>query len=172
MANNINMKQALCYIAGLGLILGLIVHVVSLFDIYIGDKLPYIWIFHAGIFIVWIPVIFEFKKNSNFRTRMKPSEFFRSIFKDTPKPVMVISIVFFLYAIINFILSLQVSGGGIPDLMDGKYVIHNHGSVIKELTETEYLKMKANEIRSFSGLWMAFYGLAMGIFWHKGTKEK
>lgn len=166
------MKKTLCYIAGLGLILGFIVHIVSLIGIYIGDKFPYIWALHIGVFIVWIPAILELRKNPeiknpNFKTSINPFKFFRIIFKDTPRPVMIISIIFFFYASINFWLFTQASSGGVPEVIDGKYVINNHGSIIKELTESEYFKMKANDIRGFSGHWMAFYGLAVGILWPK-----
>jgi len=171
------MKKTLCYIAGLGLILGLIVHVISLFGIYIGDRIPFVWVLHVGIFIVWIPAILELKKNPefqqpDFKTSMNPKKFYGAVFKDTPKPIMYLSIGFFIYAAINFILFMQASGGGVPDIMDGKYVINNHGSIIRELTEIEYFKLKANELRGFSGHWMAFYGFAMGILWPKMIYEK
>ena len=45
------MKKIICYIAGLGLIFGLIIHIISLFGIYIGDKIPFIWALHIGVFI-------------------------------------------------------------------------------------------------------------------------
>jgi hypothetical protein len=56
------MKKTLCYLAGLGLVLGLIVHIFSLLGIYIGDKILFILTLHIGIFIVWIPAILELKK--------------------------------------------------------------------------------------------------------------
>ena len=166
------MKKTLCFIAGLGLLLGFIVHVVSLFGFYIGEKFPFIWALHVGIFIVWLPAILELKKNPELNQQnavnfSNPFKVFGIIFKDTPKPVMIISVVFFFYATINFLLFMLAGQGGVPDIIDGKYVIHNHGSIMNELTETEYFKMKANEIRGFSGHWMAFYGFAMGILWPK-----
>ncbi len=166
------MKKHFCFIAGLGFTLGLIVHIISLQGIYIGDKAPYIWVLHAGILVVWLPAILEFKKNPDLKqpsssTITNPFKFYGTIFKDTPKPVMIISVVFFFYAMINFILFMQAGEGGIPDIIEGKYVIHNHGSIIRELTELEYDKIRANEIRGFSGHWMAFYGVATGILWPK-----
>lgn len=62
--------------------------------------------------------------------------------------------------------------GGVPGIMDGKYVIHNRGSIVKELTETEYFKMKAHETLEFSGHWMTFYAVAMGILWPKANKQE
>jgi hypothetical protein len=56
---------------------------------------------------------------------------------------------------------------GSPDIIDGKYVLENHGTLIRELSEVEYFKLRANEIRGFSGHWMVFYSLSMGILWPK-----
>ena len=175
--NNKLMKKTLCFIAGLGLILGLLVHVISLLGIYIGDKVPFVWVLHLGIFIVWLPAILILKKNPDFqqpdfKTSLNPKKFYGSLFKDSPKPIMIISLFFFVYAMINFFLFIQAGQGGVPSIIDGKYVINNHGSIIKELTETEYFKMKANEIRGFSGHWMAFYGISMGILWPKKDKQE
>lgn len=169
------MKKILCYIAGTGFILGLIVHVISLFGIYLGEKFPIIWALHIGIFVVWLPAILELKKNpelnqQNLNSMSNPFKFFGIIFKNTPRPVIIISVFFFFYATINFSLFMIVGQGGVPDIIDGKYVIHNHGSIINELTEIEYYKMKANEIRGFSGHWMAFYSFATAILWPKTDK--
>lgn len=171
------MKKTLCFISGLGFILGFIVHVVSLLGIYLGEKFPFIWALHVGIFIVWLPAILELNKNpelkqQNIGTLSNPFKFFGIMFKNAPKPIMIISVVFFFYATINFLLYMLAGQGGVPDIIDGKYVIHNHGSIINELSETEYLKMKANVIRGFSGHWMAFYGVAMGILWPKTDKQQ
>lgn len=171
------MKKTLCIIAGIGFVLGLIVHLISLAGIYIGDKVPYIWGLHIGVFIVWLPAILELRKNPDlkqpsFGTMTNPFKFFGTIFKDKPKPLMIISVVFFFYAIINFSLSMQAGEGGVPDIMDGKFIINNHGSIIRELTEVEYNRMRANEIRGFSGHWMAFYSFAMGILWTQTDKQE
>jgi hypothetical protein len=64
---------------------------------------------------------------------------------------------FFAYAFINFALFFFLSRGGTPDVRDGKYVLHNHGNVIRELSEDEYELQTAYVVRGFSGHWMIFY---------------
>lgn len=169
------MKKIICYIAGLGLIFGLIIHIISLFGIYIGDKIPFIWALHIGVFIVWLPAILELRKNpvlksQNFGTITSSLKFFGIIFKDTPKPIMILSVVFFVYATINSFLFIP-SVGRMPGIVDGKYVILDHGTIISNLSEAEYFKLKANEILLFSGYWIGLYGLAMGILWPKIDKQ-
>ncbi|GAA4840690.1 hypothetical protein [Algivirga pacifica] len=165
-------KTTFCILAGLGLILGLTVHIISLLGIYIGDSIPFVWMLHLGIFVVWVPAVLLLKDNPelqqlNASKNKNPLKFYGILFKNAPKPVMVISLFFFAYAMINFFLFMQSGGGGVPSIIDGKYVINNHGNIIKELTEAEFFKMKANEIRGFSGHWIAFYSLSMGILWPK-----
>jgi hypothetical protein len=75
--------------------------------------------------------------------------------------------VFFAYAIINFALFFFLSRGGTPDVRDGKYVLHNHGTVIRELSEDEYELQNAYILRGFSGHWMIFYLIPALYFWYR-----
>lgn len=62
------------------------------------------------------------------------------------------------------------SEGGGPHIVDGKYVLQNHGNIIREITMEEYDAFQANELRGFSGHWMAFYAFAAGILYPKKYK--
>ncbi len=164
------MKKNLFYFAATGWVLGLIVHLLSLAGFNITDKVPFVWLLHIGVFVVWIPAIIEMKNNEELReykksgvlNRMKPFGFFKIIFKETPTWLKTIAIGGFFYAIINFIWCF-IFHLGIPDIWDGEYILHNHGQLIKTLTEQEYNHYKANELRGFSGHWLAFYGFAAAI---------
>ncbi len=164
------MKTFLFYFAVTGWTIGLIVHLLSLAGFDITDKVPFIWILHLGIFVVWLPTVLALKQNvelkaylqSGMRNRMNPFGFFKIIFKQTPTWLTIVAIVGFYYAIINFIL-FMTSQLGVPDIKDGQYILHNHGQLIKTLTEQEYHHYKANEVRGFSGHWLAFYGVAAAV---------
>ncbi|MES1181693.1 MAG: hypothetical protein ABUL44_02765 [Flavobacterium sp.] len=56
------MKKFLFYFAITGWTLGLIVHLLSLADYDITDKVPFVWVLHIGIFVVWLPVVLDLKK--------------------------------------------------------------------------------------------------------------
>ena len=62
-----------------------------------------------------------------------------------------------IYAALNFALFNYNSEGGSPDIRDGHYVLHDHGKIIRELSEDEYHIQKAYVARGFSGHWMLFY---------------
>lgn len=166
------MKKFLFYFAITGWSLGLIVHLLSLASYDIADKVPFVWVLHIGIFVVWIPTVFDLKKNeelnaynkSGILNRMNPFGFFKILFKQTPTWLSIIAFVGFFYAGINFMLFLS-SHQGTPDIEDGKYILQDHGRLIKTLTEQEYHRYNANEVRGFSGHWLAFYGMAAAVLY-------
>jgi hypothetical protein len=104
---------------------------------------------------------------------LKPKkDFWREIFAAMPRWGRYTIKAFFAYAIINFALFIFLSRGGVPDVRDGKYVLHNHGQVVRELSENEYEWQKAYVIRGFSGHWMVFYLVSAIVFWYRGKSAQ
>jgi hypothetical protein len=151
-------------------VLGLIVHLLSILGFNIQDKIPFVFLLHVGVFVVWIPAILDLQKNeelvayqqSRKKKGMNPFGVFRIVFRQTPTWLMVIAIGCFFYAIVNFML-FMTSHQGTPDFRDGQYVLHHRGELIKTITEQEYHRYKANELRGISGHWLAFYGFAVAM---------
>lgn len=163
------------YFATLGWILSLVVHLFSVAHIDVQDQYPFVPILHIGIFVAWLPAVLllvKNKKKSGIQEESaNPITFFKDIFKETPVWLIIIAAGCFIYAFINFILYMN-SMGGVVDIIGGQYVIHNHGNIIKELTEQEYHYYRAEELRGFSGHWLAFYGMAMAILYPFNTPKK
>ena len=172
------MKKYLFYIAVVGWTLGLTVHLSSLADYDVGEKFPFVWILYIGIFVVWLPTILELRKNealkeyqkSGMLNRMNPVGFYKIIFKNTPTWLAGIGIGGLFYAFINFALFIA-SQHGTPDIKDEHYVLQSHGQLVKILTEQEYHHYKANEVRGFSGHWLAFYGLSAAVLFPFSKKQ-
>jgi hypothetical protein len=166
------MNKYIFYLAVTGWTLGLIVHFTSVFGIDVTEQVPYVWFLHLGIFVVWIPTILYLNKNEELKTfkesgmlnQMNPFGFYKIVFKQTPNWLAVIAVGGIFYAFANFMLFMG-SEIGTPDIEGKKYILHNHGQLIKTITEHEYHHYKANEVRGFSGYWIAFYGLAMAILY-------
>jgi hypothetical protein len=166
------MKKILFYLALTGWTLGLLVHILSLLGIDVNETVPFVWLLHIGIFVVWLPVVLDLKKNTELQEyqqsgmlkKMNPIGFFKIIFKETPTWMTIIAVAGFFYAFINFMLFLATQSGTL-DVKDGQYILQNHGQLIKILTEQEYHHYKANEIRGFSGHWILFYGVATAVLY-------
>lgn len=163
------MKRYLFYFALTGWTLGLIVHILSLTDIDITGRVPF----------VWLPVVLDLKNSKELKeyqqsgmlNRMNPIGFYKIIFKETPTWMAIIAGAGFIYAFINFMLSM-FSQQGTPSIQDGQFILQNHGKLIKNLTEQEYHHYKANEIRGFSGHWVLFYGIATALlFKYSGLRK-
>jgi hypothetical protein len=168
------MRKFLFYFAATGWTLGLTAHLLSIADIDVQEKVPYIWILHIGIFIVWLPTIFDLRKNEDLKAYQKagmlnslnPFGVFKVIFKNTPNWLKMIAIIGFYYAFVNFVyLVFMTSSVGTPDIKDGQFTLQDHGQFIRTLTSREYHHYKAAEMRLFSGHWIAFYGLAMAVLY-------
>jgi hypothetical protein len=166
------MKKALFLFAVTGWTLGLLVHVLSVIDIDVDAKAPYVWLLHLGIFVVWIPAIILLKKNAGQKTfqgasvkkSFSPFGQFKALFTNTPNWLTVIAVTGFFYAFINF-MSFMSAQHGTPAIENGQYMLHNHGQFVRNLTKAEYNHYQANTLRGFSGHWIAFYGLAMAILY-------
>ncbi|MFX5705312.1 hypothetical protein ABTE52_20225, partial [Acinetobacter baumannii] len=71
--------------------------------------------------------------------------------ESVPPWVGVIGAALFIYAMANFLLFAMHSAGGNPVEQHGKYLVMNHGKLIREVTASEYAGLRTNELRGFSG---------------------
>lgn len=164
------MKIFLFYFAITGWVLACLAHLLTLAGFNVFAEVPFIWILHIGIFVVFVPAIFFLNKNEEFQAyqqakkerRKAASGLVSIVFKGVPQWLKIMVFGSFFYAILNFFLFAS-SQDGTPALQDGQYILHNHGKFIKNITEQEYNDYKANELRGFSGHWLLFYGLAAAI---------
>jgi len=130
------------YLAGLGLVLSLIVHISAL----LGLPSPFgaiSWGLHIGIFVVWIPAVIVM--NSLVKD-FKQKDLWKAALRACPKWMKYLTYFFFGYAILNFVLFV------IMDISDGSGKGSGSGT-------------PSNVYRGFSGHWMAFYCVAMAILY-------
>ncbi len=146
-------------------------HAIDYVDLSGGDNIP--GYLTTGIFAVWAAAIGvaimrqkELKvENHNSAARLKI--FWLSLFGDAPTVVIIISLAVFLYG--NY-YGWTYSFEGIAGIIDGKRVLHNHGQIIKELTDAEFLQYEAEQIRYSTSNSMTFYGVATGILFPRLKK--
>jgi len=81
-----------------------------------------------------------------------------------PGWVFLVGVAVSIYAVLNFALFIVSTQGGIPSIQDGKYVLENHGRLVREITQAEYVAFRANELRGFSGHWLVFYFVPFAYF--------
>ncbi len=146
MLKNKKLHQFFFVLSIIGLISGLIVHLISIMGKYLGNDYPFVWALHFGVFVVFIPAILSLRNNAKLtslesKKPYNPVKKFTEYFQYAPKSIKVLIMLFFVYAIINFYLVFAVFGS------DGQ-----------ELSDSQ-------QLRAFSGHWMLFYAVSMGILW-------
>ncbi len=153
--------KAIFYVAVFGLVASALAHFVTFLGINPQRVFPLVWSLHVLIFVVWIPVVFACR---SICTKDNRRHFWKIAIRNAPNWMKVLSMTLFAYAFFNFLFTIFVlSEGGVPSELDGKKVIHNHGNVIRELTDEEYELHQAYLVRTFSGHWMVFYAVGMTV---------
>ena len=151
------MNHILAVLALLGFSLSAAVHVASLAGVDVSQRFPLVWLLHVGVFVVFIPFILSSRRVLG----AKPISKMRAL---VPNSVFLIGAAIFIYAMLNFALFILSTQGGSPSIQEGKYVLQNHGRVVREITEAEYVAFRANELRGFSGHWLVFYFVPLAYF--------
>lgn len=158
------MKRVLAIIAFVGFFLSLMVHLTTFLGIDPSKRAPFVWGLHVGIFIVFIPMLIY--------QRSEPKGYnFGAFMASMPNLARYAIVGLFVYAVLNFALFFLLSEGGVPHERDGKYVLDNHGAVIRELSEEEYELQKAYIVRGFSGHWMVFYLVPALLLWPRREED-
>ena len=162
------MRRLALYFASACLVLSLSVNVASYFGISLFEKFVFL---HFGIFLLGIPAAFS-AKNRNIRKSpwWPPGAGFRALTEGGPTWGSKALIGGYVYALIQFVALLVLSRAGTPAIRDGKYILHSHGRLIRELTETEYGWQLAHVSRMFSAGWALFY--LFFIIWYWSPRAK
>ena len=144
-------------LSALGFLAALAVHAFALSGIAVQDIWPTVWALHIGVFVVFIPAAFYLRKHSDENDPV-------ALFRGLPTWAGLALVALFVYAFLNFFVSLSKTAGATPELRDGRYVLHNKGSVVREITKEEYTAGRAAQARLFSGHWLLFYSIPVGVF--------
>ncbi|UVE68227.1 hypothetical protein L2Y90_29415 [Burkholderia pyrrocinia] len=155
-------------IALIGFVISFVVHVTALMGVDLVALIPGIWVLHVGIFFVCIPFVFLSRKELGRERALS------RLRKGLPSWITVVGTMLFIYALANFFLFMLHTEGGNPAVQDGRYVLLNHGKLIRELTTSEFAAFKASELRGFSGHWLLFYFICAAYFlsWKSARVEK
>ncbi len=156
-----NIKLGLFLFSCLGLIISILVHLGLRLDVNIQDYPVSPYILHLGIFITFAPslILFIFE-NKNLQDENGRQVGVKAVFSDSPKALSIFVSIVYAYAILNFVLFMG-SMPGAPTKQGEKYILSNHGTVIKEITFGEYKAYQRKEAIGFSGHWMLFYSAAL-----------
>jgi len=72
----------------------------------------------------------------------------------------------------HFIVFLVQSRMASPEIINGQYVLNNHGQIVRVLTSSDYMRLKAWELRLFATGWMCFYFVPTMCWWFPRNSVK
>ena len=148
-------------LAAIGLAVAITVHVLTFFpDKTIAASGSSLFLaLHVGIFVVFVP--FVLAQRALFGTTRPGWRKQLSLFPRWGQ-LLLGSVV--AYALVNFVLFFFFTQGGTPEIREGQFVLVNHGTFIRALSEQEYDLARSHVTRGFSGHWIAFYLAPMLYF--------
>lgn len=148
-----------CWFAAAVLVVSLLVHASTFLGIDPMTRWPGVMFIHLAIFPPFIAAICYANRTGG------PAQGGQDrVINSAPRWLRVLAGVFFAYALVNFGAFMVLNEGGGPTERDGKYFLTSHGKVLRELSEAEYHRKRAYEVRGFSGHWMLFSSVSLMFF--------
>lgn len=141
-----------------GFLLALATHIAAICGVDVAGRYSFVWGLHFGVFIAFIPIFFSMKRTFGAKPTMT------QIRDEFPRWVVVLGASMMAYTLINFLLFALNTEGGNPTIKEGKYLLLDHGKLIREISESEYRQFMANIARGFSGHWLFFYFFSFAWF--------
>ena len=148
-------------IAGLFCLASLVCFVASFFGLNFNRLGLKVFLLHAGIFAIALPLIAADKIRARAH-RLSPRELNSS---RKPPWLSGISLGLFLLFLVMFISFLLLSHVATPDIKDGEYVLNSHGKIIGYISEKDYFWLKGWELRFFASGWLSLYFRLMIDWW-------
>jgi hypothetical protein len=153
-------RKLLAVASACGLVASTVIYVGSFVGLTMNELSQRAVIFHVGVFVLLLP-IFALEWRG-----LKNRKFFWNGFA-APMPTWVVPAVkvLGLFCMGNFLVFLVQSHMASPEIIDGQYVLNNHGQIVAILSHSEYLHLKAAELRLFGSGWMFFYFVPTVYWW-------
>jgi hypothetical protein len=163
----------------------IIAHLSSYVGIYfLNDYYPIFGISYVIDALLFIPLCamgfqHSFRKNKmgkiKFVGSSNPIIAFRRYFPNANYKIGIILLVLFVYVFFNFFFSMSKLINGSPGIVDGKYILSNHGEMT-EVDKKQYVEMCYTQLKLLSGHWIFFSVIPFISFLDRrkggNTKEK
>lgn len=160
-------RRILAALAGCGLFASVIAYIGS----YIGTTMDSVFrwaiLLHIGIFVLLLPMYML-----EYSTVKARSFFWKGFSRGMPSWVIPTIKLLGVFFAIHFLLFLIQSHAASPQVVNGQYVLDNHGQIVKVLTQREYFRLKGAELRLFATAWMFFYFVPAAYWWFPRNRER
>jgi hypothetical protein len=145
------MRKLVAIAAAPGFVAGVCIFIASFFGLTMDKLGAKAFLLHAGIFALAIPLVVIERGSKGV-----------SLFGGKPRWVVRSIQMLGLLCVAVFFVFLASSHAASPDIINGEYVLNDHGRIVGYISEKDYLFLKGWELRLFASGWMfAYYSLIM-----------
>jgi len=145
------MRRVIAIAAAPGFVAGIYIFIASFFGLTMDKLGAKAILLHLGIFALAIPLVIAKRWSKGV-----------SPFGGEPRWVVRSIQILGLLCVALLLVFLALSHAASPEIINGEYVLNNHGKIVGYISERDYLFLKGWELRLFASSWMfAYYSLIM-----------
>src|SRR5262249_4843988 len=125
------MRKAMAVVAAPGLIAGVYIFIASFSGLTMDKLGAKAFLLHLGIFALFIPLVVV----ERWSKRVDP-------FRGKPLWAIRSMQILFLLFVVVFFTFLALSHAASPEIINGEFVLNNHGKIVGHISERDYLFLK------------------------------
>src|SRR6266850_6252630 len=160
-------RRFLAFLSACAIALSVFAYVFSFFGAPVDKILPWSLVLFLGIIALIVPIYFlEYPASRKWNWSWK--EWARGM----PSWVAPCFWLLELFAATHFVWFALHSGAGVPDIIDGQYVLDSHGQIVKILTREEYLSLREAFLRVVATIMISLYFVPMMYWWFRQSRPE
>jgi hypothetical protein len=158
-----HVARSLAFLSALGFVVSICSYIYSLLGVMV-DKVFWLLALAPLWIALFLPMyILEYPESR------KVSFGFTGFARGMPRWVAPCSWLFQLAFVAHFVRFSVQSGFGVPEIVDGQYVLANRGRVLRLLTDEEYRALLGAELRLLATTLMFLYFVTTAYWWLRPT---
>ncbi len=154
------MRKVVAIVAAPGFLAGIYIFIASFFGLTMDKLGARAVLLHLGIFALFLPLVIVERRSKG----VDP-------FAGRPRWVVRSMQILGLLCVVVFFVFLALSHAASPEIINGAYVLNNHGKIVGYISERDYLFLKGWELRLFASGWIFFYYTLMMNWWFTRREE-
>jgi hypothetical protein len=160
------MGHKLFYMAVVGWGAAVVIHSFTLVGVDVAFFVPFLGLLHVGVFAVWLPAVLKMRRAKVLHQKKaiagQPTHW-DHVYKQAPDWLRIVAVASMTYALLN-LTSFSTPSKSTGE-ENGHYYTHNREKERQPISAQAYHHLQANNMRRYSGNWLAFYGMAMAILY-------
>jgi hypothetical protein len=154
------MPKVVAILAAPGFVAGIYIFISSFFGLTMDKLGAKAVVLHLGIFALAVPLVIVERRLKGVDT-----------FHGKPRWVVLTIRILGVSCVVVFFVFLALSHAASPQIINGEYVLNDHGKIAGYISERDYLFLKAWELRLFASGWIFAYYALMMSWWFPRREE-